>query len=210
MPSLGRERDVDRAVSLRTADDYAIVQDLPRGREQVGIHGFPFPANFDALSNFEYTWHVSMHGDLEVDLVRQNAPLFTPPTPGAQHVDVIVLRVANYKASYVGAPDANPIHIHLEPLPGLIKKRTDIAFHDVYVDPTTYLPTEVRFEGPDHQVLVVDYASVGPYWLVSHVAVDQTVYGPLRIGSAHVHAEAAFEGYQTSDTPPDPRLAPKP
>src|SRR5215472_12946017 len=61
-PSLHRTKDVYRDVAVRTKDDVAIVQDLPKGANVV-THGFPITPVFDALSYFTLTWKVGAHGE---------------------------------------------------------------------------------------------------------------------------------------------------
>lgn len=209
VPALKRDREVIRSVALRTADDVAILHDLPRGREQVA-HGFPLPASFDALSDFEITGYGGAHTSLEAHVVYSHPLYFPPPSPSEAHVDVIVVRLQGYHVHYVGDPQANPIHLELEPLPGLMKRRTDLAFKDVFIDPSTFLPTRVTFVGADDRYFQVDYATIEGKWLVNHVVYAETYYLPIRIAHVHATIDATFDQWHFYALPPDKRLQPAP
>ena len=207
VPALKRDRDVIRSVALRTADDVAILHDLPQGREQIS-HGFPLPASFDALSDFEITGYGGARTSLEAHLVYSHPLFFGPPKTSDEHVDVVVVRLQGYHVRYVGDPSTNPIHLELEPLPGLMKRRTDLAFKDVFIDPITFLPTRVTFVGADDRYFQVDYATTDGRWLVNHVVYAETYYPPLRVAHVHATIDARFDQLHLYDTPPDTRLAP--
>lgn len=209
VPAFKRERDVIRSVALRTEDDVAVLHDLPRGREQMG-HGFPLPLTFDALSDFEITGYGGARAAIEAHVVYTRPLFFAPPQSSEQHVDVIVVRLQGYHVRYIGDPNSNPVHLQLEPLPGLIKRRSDLAFRDVYFDPTTFLPTKVTFAGADDRYFQVDYVMNEGRWLVNHIIYEETYYPPVRIARVHAIIDATFDQIQFSAVPPDPRLAPTP
>ena len=222
-----------RAVSVRTKDDVAVIQDLPQGENQLG-HGFPLTPSFDALSYFTLSWQVSAHQQLTA-YVHDVKPLtFTGPQAGDS--DVVVFRLRQYKASF--APDSSDApngktHIVLEPY-DYIKKmvvRRDSTFFlsDLYIDNAsglpsevsysgaddlsfivdyeTKLPTEVRYAGGDDIVFVVDYGMVQGHWLVTHAHYEETIYAPLRIARLHVIADSVYSDFAFPEQAPDPRLA---
>ena len=55
VPSLRRHQVISRQVETRTKDDFAALQDLPRGQHQYA-HSFPLIPTFDALSYFRVTF----------------------------------------------------------------------------------------------------------------------------------------------------------
>jgi len=210
--SLGRERDIARAVSVRTKDDVAVIQDLPQGRNQLA-HGFPITPAFDALSYFTLSWKVGPHQEVSA-YVHDVTPLtYTAPQPG--EADVVVVRLRAYQATY--APDSSDTptgqtHILLEPFDFVKRevKRPDSTFylHELFIDNASGLPVRVRYTGGDDIDFSVDYANVQGHWVVNHAHYEETVYGPLRIGRLHVAADAAYDQFTFPDQPPDPRLAP--
>jgi hypothetical protein len=209
-PSIGKERDVIRAVSVRTRDDLAVIQDLPQGRNQLG-HGFPVTPSFDALSYFTLSWRVGAHTEVS-SYVHDVTPLTYPDAPQSG-ADVVVVRLRAYKAEYAAdssdAPDGKT-HITLVPY-DFVKRQTlrpDSTFYlsDVVIDNATGLPAEVRYAGGDDIVFDVRYGMLENHWLVTHAHYEETLHGPLRIGRLHVSADAVYDNFTFPDAPPDPRL----
>lgn len=209
-PSLGKERDVIRAVSVRTRDDLAVIQDLPKGANQLG-HGFPVTPAFDALSQFTLTWRVGAHTEVSA-YVHDVQPLHYEDVP-ASGADVVVVRLRQYRAEYADdssdAPDGKT-HIHMVPY-DFVKRQVakpDSTFFlsDLVIDNATDLPLHVRYEGADDIQFDVDYGSVDGHWLVTHAHYEETIHGPLRIGRLHVSADAVYDSFAFPDAAPDPRL----
>jgi hypothetical protein len=210
-PSLGKERNVLRAVSVRTKDDVAVIQDLPEGENQLA-HGFPLTPSFDALSYFTLSWQVSAHQQLS-SYVHDVKPL-TFIDPQTSDSDVVVFRLRQYKASF--APDSSDApngktHITLEPYDYIKKQvvRPDSTFFlsDLYIDNASGLPSEVAYSGADDLSFIVDYATIDGYWLVNHAHYEQTIYAPLRIARLHVIADSVYSDFAFPTQAPDPRLA---
>ncbi|HTW83408.1 MAG TPA: hypothetical protein VMD91_04985 [Candidatus Sulfotelmatobacter sp.] len=204
VPSLNRHESIARAVETRTADDFASLQDLPRGQHQYG-HSFPMPPTFDALSYFNFVYSALHRNALAY--VQQVEPItFKEPA----HADVIVTALRYYHADY--APDSNDkiAHIVMDPLPSLTTGNNSTFYlHDVYVDTATNLPTSVTYTGPTQQ-MTVDYTTVDGHWLVRHAVYNATFYAVLHLGRISAHAEATNEDFTFPTTPTDPKLAAPP
>jgi hypothetical protein len=210
-PSIGKERDVIRAVSVRTRDDLAVIQDLPQGRNQMG-HGFPVTPSFDALSYFTLSWRVGAHTDVSA-YVHDVTPLVYPDVQDTT-ADVIVVRLHQYKADY--APDSSDAsngttHITLEPYDFVKREATKpgdtFYLSDLMIDNATGLPAEVRYKGDDDILFDVQYGMRDDHWLVTHAHYEETLRGPLSIGRLHVAADAQYDRFAFPATAPDPRLA---
>ena len=210
-PTLGKERDVLRAIAVRTRDDLAVIQDLPAGRNSLG-HGFPVTPSFDALSYFTLSWRVGAHTEVS-SYVHDVTPLTYPDT-SKEAADVVVVRLRQYKATYAqDSTDAadGKTHIVLEPYDFVrheVAKPGDTFYlSDLVIDNATGLPSEVRYRGDDDMLFDVEYGIVQDHWIVTHAHYEETLHGPLRVGRLHVAADARYDDFTFPDAPPDPRLA---
>jgi hypothetical protein len=208
---MNRARDVLRNVSVRTKDDLAVLQDLPKGRSQVA-HGFPITPVFDALSSFTLSWRVGMHQEVSSS-VSGIVPL-TYDTTTKHDADVVVMRLRQYRATYASdSSDAKDgkTHIQLEAFDFVKRqaKRPDSTFYlsDLFIDNSNGLPSEVRYAGGNEISFVVDYAQIGGYWLVNHAHYEETIFAPLHVGRFHVTADAVYDNFAFPSVAPDPRLA---
>lgn len=203
VPSLRRRETVSRAVEARTGDDYASVQDLPRGRRQY-VHAWPLLPTFDALSYF----HVSYNGNPRNPLsaIRVESPIvFNASSPRAG-ADVVVTTLRNYYARYGDDSNDRLAHIVMDPLPALTRGNDSTFYlHDVYVDTATSLPTRVTYRGRDAD-FDLDYGVYDGHWLVNHAYYRGTVFGPLRIGRSGFTVESRFEGFTFPAAPSDPKV----
>jgi hypothetical protein len=202
VPSLRRHQVISRAVETRTRDDFAALQDLPRGQHQYA-HSFPLIPTFDALSYFRVTFNGNRRDVLSY--VEPGNPItFTDPRSQA---DVVVVSLRYYRASY--APDSSDsiAHIVMDPLPTLTRgNSSDFYIHDVFVDTATNLPTRVSYVGPT-TTFTCDYEVIGGHWLVKHALYAHTFYAPLRVGRVTATAEATNSDFSFPATPSDPKLA---
>ena len=139
-----------RQVETRTADDFAVLQDLPRGQRQYA-HSFPVTPTFDALSYFRLDFNGSQRDTLS--FVHDVTPItFTDPR-ATSHADVVVFSLRNYHASYLPDSTDSLVHIAMDPLPALTRGNDSTFFlHDLYVDTATNLPTQVSLLGSDRVV----------------------------------------------------------
>jgi hypothetical protein len=206
----GREREIDRAVSVRTKDDLAVIQDLPKGRNQLG-HGFPITPAFDALSYFTLSWKIGAHFDM-TSYVHDVTPLRYQDLPESA-ADVVVFRLRQYRAEY--APDSSDdpngkTHITLAPYDfvkrAVVKPDSTFFLSDLYIDNATDLPVQVRYQGGDDIDFMLSYATFEGHWLIEHAHYEETLHGPLRIGSLHVVADATYDDFTFPQEAPDERL----
>jgi hypothetical protein len=209
-PTVNYHKSIDRAVIVRTADDLAIVQDLPQGRQQV-THAFPILPTFDALSYFRLVNNGSARDILESHVEPMGNITFAPPTPGAGHADVVVTTLRNYYATYDADSNDQTLHVDLKPLPALTRNNpSDLFLHDLRIDAATNLPVEVTYTGHDDRTFRVHYAVVQGHWLIDHVFYEQTFYPPLRLARVHATVDADLGSWGFPQTAPDARLQPEP
>lgn len=208
VPAMRENQRISRSVMSRTDKDLAVLQDLPRGQNQLG-QSFPLVPTFDALSYFHLTFHlgdpIRRHNPLSA--VVMDAPLtFTAPQPSNANADVVVTTLRNYYATY--APDTSDriAHILMNPLPALTRNNPSTFYlHDVYIDTATNLPTRVTYRGRDAD-LDVDYTTVSEHWVVSHAFYRQTLATPLHIGTMTFTVDAHYSAFTFPEQAPDPRL----
>jgi hypothetical protein len=210
IPSMKKERIIERAVGERTSDSTAVLQDLPRGQNQVA-EAFPVPPNFDALSEFVLQWHADRHLALSI-VVKEVRPWTFADVTKSAAADVVAFGLRYYAAHY--APDSSdaPIgvtHITMRPFQFVVNEtpKNDMFLNDIYIDNTTGLPTRIRMTGNDDLTFILDYAMIQGHWLVNHAHFEQTIYGPLHIGAIHYITEAAYDQFTFPAAAPDPRLA---
>lgn len=210
IPSLKRDRDIIRSVSVRTRDDVAVLQDLPKGRTQIS-HAFPIIPTFDALSYFTLTGIAKPHDSLEA-YVHDVTPLHYEDPKAGQTADVVVIRLRAYRATY--APDSSDTadgrtHIKLDPYEFVTaQSRGDaLFFSDLVYDNSTKLPVHVGFVGPDDRAFSVDYTTVDGHWVLERTHYEETIFAPLRVGRVHYTIDATFSDYSFPATAPDPQLA---
>jgi hypothetical protein len=200
---------VEREVMVRTRDDLAVLQDLPKGQNQVA-HGFPVTPTFDALSYFTLQWFANAHMALSAYVKNVQPLTYTEPSP-TEKPDVIVVNLRYYRAAYApdssDAPDGHT-HIMLQPYQFVTRNAGKSAFYfsDVTIDNASGLPSRVHFIGPDDRDFSVDYSTIENHWLVTHAHYEETLFGPLHIGAVHVIADAAYDRFSFPNIAPDPRL----
>lgn len=194
---------------VRTRDDLAVLQDLPKGRNQLS-HGFPVTPTFDALSYFTLQWFASARMAL-TSYVKDVQPLTYADTSPAPKADVVVVNLRYYRAAYAADSSDAPggrTHLLLRPYQFLTRTAPDNAlyFSELSIDNADGLPARVSFAGPDGRAFTVDYAMIEQHWLVTHVHYEETIFGPLRIGAMHIIGDATYDGFTFPAQAPDPRL----
>jgi hypothetical protein len=205
VPSLGRRRLVERAVAVRTRDDLAVLQDLPKGRRRL-FHSFPVPPTFDALSYFSLHWAATAHMAISAYVDGVQPITYAQATPAA--ADVVVVNLRYYRATYApdssAAPDGQT-HITLRPFQFVTRNapRNTFYFADLYINNADGLPSRVHFAGPDNRDFLVEYAMIQQHWVVAHAHYEETVFGPLRIGALHVVADALYDDFAFPSQAPD-------
>lgn len=210
IPSMNKERVIERSVQERSSDDLSVLQDLPRGQNQIA-EAFPIPPTFNALSEFELSWHADRHLTLQINIKEGRPWTFADITKSAG-ADVVAVGLRYFAAHYASdssdAPDG-VTHITMRPFQFLVNQtpKNDMFWSDVYIDNKTGLPTRIRMTGNDALTFVVDYAVIDGHWLVNHAHYEQTVFGPLHLGAIHYVTEAAYDQFTFPAAAPDPRLA---
>ena len=214
-PSAHQSLDVNRRVMVRSSDDVAILQDLPNGGQTVAP-SFPISPTFDALSYFRLNTNLGWHKRVFAEVTGPNGsgPIEPIHFDNVTHTDtdVVVTSLRYYYPKFApdssDAPDGRT-HLTMAALPTLTNGNgSDFYISDVVIDNATMLPMQVTYTGNGDRRFVVDYQIVGSAWVIKHAFFEQTVYSVLKIGRVHYTADASFDDYQFSDTPPDPRLAP--
>jgi hypothetical protein len=210
-PAINRNRDIMRSVVVRTSDGRAVIQDLPKGRNQVAAHAWPVTPTFDVLSDFQLSWFASIKLEITINVYDIKPLVYQDPTPGPD-VDVVVTRLRSYKADYAADSSNAPsgkTHVTLTPFQfvtsGNDPERT-FYFSDLYVDNATGLASRVVMQGL-HSLVVLDYGSVEGHWVITHFHYEDTVHGPLHIGYLHVIADTVYNEFAFPAASPDPRLA---
>ncbi len=216
IPAMKTTRHVSRAVEARTRDDLAVLQDLPRGANQLG-HAFPVPPTFDALSYFRLDFHLGdplrLHNPLTAVTLLAPDPSLPPqplryhdPVPSDPSVAVVVTTLRNYYAHYADDSNERTAHIVMQALPALTRGNdSSFYLHDVYVDTATNLPTRIVYSGPDTD-FALDYTLAGGHWLIEHLTYRRTLVAPLRIGRTTFSTEARYSGFTFPAVPQDERI----
>lgn len=210
VPALKKHKLVERAVETRTADDFAVLQDLPRGQRQYG-QSFPLIPTFDALSYFRIEYSGAQKRDLLAHVTTFAPITFEAPRATTPGVAVVATTLRNYYAQYADDSTDAKAHLIMDPLHALTEhNNSDFYIHELYIDTSTNLPLRVTYTGRDDVVFTVDYTTVQGHWLVSHVFYTRTFFAPLHIGQTRFTVNATFDGFTFPATPSDPKLLPSP
>lgn len=202
-PSLGRAQNINRSVSVRVADDFAVMQDLPAGAQRTG-QAFPFAPYFDAFSGFSYSYYA---GPKRVDInVHQGRLYFFPLPEPDPSVNVVVPYNSYWAASY--APDSTDaaLHVLIDPTPRI----QGLYPSEVVEDATTHLPAHVdyRATGGDDEVISFNYQVIQGYWVLAHCTFTATQHAiGMRFKTI---TDVTFSDIAFPSKPPDPRLAATP
>lgn len=201
VPARGRSEEINRSVAVRIADNFAVMQDLPRGAQRTG-QAFPVVAYFDPLSRFAYSYFANLK---RVDItVQQGRPfVFTIPAPDA-NVDVVVPYSSYWAARYAPDSTEDALHLLIDPTARL---GNGLYPSEIVEDPQTRLPShiEMRATGGDDETLTFDYQVIDGHWVLVHA----TFSGTQRtfIGAMKAVAEITFSDIAFPTQAPDPRLA---
>src|SRR5665213_637692 len=106
--SLNRTQDINRAVVVRNADNFAIMHDLPQGAERTG-QAFPIVPYFDPFSSFSFGYYANLKL-VTITLTRMD-PIVFPIPPADPSVDVVLPYNSFWVARY--APDSTNAAMHL-------------------------------------------------------------------------------------------------
>ncbi len=199
--SIGRSQGINRYVAVRQADDYAVMQDLPRGAQRTG-QAFPIIPYFDPLAGFSYSWYANLK---RVDItVKRVTPALWPIPAADPGVNVLVPYISFWAPSY--AADSTQTHLHLQVAPTPSLPNQDLYPADIVVDPQTQLPShlEIRFTG-DPTTIDLDYRVLDGHWVITHARYTAPQHvGPLNFT---VVSDTTYDNLAFPATAPDPRLA---
>lgn len=208
--ALKRHKVVERAVETRTADDYAVLQDLPRGQRQYG-QSFPLIPTFDALSYFRIDYSGAQQRNMLAHITTYAPITFDMTHASTSNATVVSTTLRNYYAHYADDSTETKAHLIMDPLRALTQGNTsDFYIHEVYIDTATNLPTRVTYRGHDEIEFDVDYTTVEHHWLVSHVFYSRTFFAPFHIGRTTFTVNSTFDNFTFPSTPSDPKLLPTP
>jgi hypothetical protein len=199
--SMGRSQDINRYVAVRQADDYAVMQDLPRGAQRVG-QAFPIIPYFDPLAGFSYSWFANLK---RVDItVKRYAPTLWPLPAVDSGANAVVPYISFWAPSY--AADSTPSHVHLQVAPTPALPSGDLYPADIVEDPQTQLPShlEIRFTG-DPTIISLDYQTIEGHWIITHARYSAPQhFGPM---SFTIVSDTTYSDITFPSMAPDPRLA---
>ncbi len=199
----GRSEDIDRAVSVRVADNFAVMQDLPNGAVRTGS-AFPVIPFFDPFSTFRFSYFANLK-KIDITFDPGKPYYFKLPDSDAS-VDVVVPYISEFAPRY--APDSTPdaLHLLVDPTP-----RTGDAFYptEVREDPSTQLPSLVAMQvnGSD-MAITLEYSIVDGHWLITRGTFSATQH--VFVSTIKVTATTVFSDFTFPAAAPDPRLAGSP
>lgn len=124
-PSVHQSLNIDRLVTVRSADDVAILKDLPNGGQSMAP-SFPISPTFDALAYFRLNTNATWHKRIFANITGPEGsgsivPItFKDPKPSENEVIVTTLRYyyPKFAPDSSDAPDGH-MHIVMTALPTL-------------------------------------------------------------------------------------------
>lgn len=199
--SLGRAQDIDRSVKVRQGDNYAVMQDLPRGAERTG-QAFPIIPYFDPFTQFSFSWFANLK---RVDITIQRTPpgLFSLPQTDAG-VNAVVPYFSFWAPSY--APDSTPVRAHIVIAPTPLYAAGSLYPAQVIEDPRTHLPAHIEMRTTDgDEIITLDYQVLQSHWVITHGTFTSRQHvGPLTF---QVVSDTIYDQFEFPSIAPDPRLA---
>ncbi|HEY5340369.1 MAG TPA: hypothetical protein VIK27_05020, partial [Candidatus Aquilonibacter sp.] len=196
-----RSEDINRAVAVRVADDYAVMQDLPQGARRTGP-AFPVIPFFDPFSTFAFSYFANLH---KIDITFDpGAPYYFPIPPVDPTVDAVVPYMSEFDPRY--APDSTDDALHVLIDPTSRTGSGDFYPSDVSEDPQSHLPSHVTMQvNASDMVIGLDYGIVDGYWVITRGtwSATQHVMGL----TFKVNAVTTFSDFAFPTTAPDPQLA---
>jgi len=204
-----KDESFDRRVSVRTADQVAVVLDERTSRDELKAP-FPAPPNLDPLATFKlrakamYATGDGPHRDLDMRISNIDPLRYS----NKEHSDanVVARAVRGYSVEVIDDAGDRLIHLHLIAGPQ-VRHTAQFWFQDVYIDTSTDLPIRVAWAADD-ATMIADYETVQGYWLLKSLSLRATFFAPLHIGRTTVAFDSSFDSYGFSDVAPDPRLVP--
>ena len=196
-----RSQDINRSVSVRVSDNFAVMRDLPDGSEHTG-QAFPIIPYFDPLSSFQFSYFANLK---RVDIKLDRGKTFDLPVPANDpSVDVTIPYLSFWAPRYAPDSSASRVHFAIEPTP----RTGDNTFYpsDVVEDAASQLPShiEMRVTGGDMSI-ALDYQMIDGHWVITHGSWGGTQH--VAFMTFRVQADVSYDDIAFPQTPPDPRLA---
>lgn len=199
-PGAGRSQDINRSVSVRVADDFAVMKDLPNGSERTG-QAFPLLASFDAFSGFDYSWFANLKRiDINFKLGR---PWYFQIPETDPSVNAVVAYFSYWGVSYAADSTESALHLTIVPTPGY---KYALYPSDIVEDPQTQLPSHIEMRSPSSdEVMSFDYKVIDGHWVMTHATWSATEHA--FVYTSKVIADVTFDDIAFPPQAPDPRLA---
>lgn len=196
-----RAEDINRSESVRVADDFAVMHDLPNGATRTGP-AFPVIPLIDPFSPIDFSYFANLKR-IDITFIPRPAYYFKPPAPNP-NVNAVVPYFPYWYPQY--APDSTPDAIHL------LIDRTSVwpadAFYvsDVKEDAATHLPSHATLQTANSDMVIgLDFTVIDGYWVVTRGTFSATQHTFL--GSFKVTAETDYTNFAFSTTAPDPAIS---
>lgn len=196
-----RAEDINRSVSVRVADDYAVMQDLPQGAVRLGS-AFPVIPFFDPFSTFRFSYYANLK-KIDITFTPGQPFYFTMPVADP-NVSVVVPYISFYAPHYAPDSTEEALHMLIDPTPRI--GGNEFYPSDVREDATSHLPSQVTMRMTDSDMtLTLDFSTVQGHWVITQGAwsATQHVLGmTFRVAATTTYTDFAFP-----TTAPDVRLA---
>ncbi|HET7815221.1 MAG TPA: hypothetical protein VFL13_12725 [Candidatus Baltobacteraceae bacterium] len=197
--TIGQQRDVNRHVAVRQADNFAVMRDLPDGGERSG-QAFPFIPYFDPLSNFSYSWRAPNAKILIIDLARPAPGYISMPAPDP-NATMSLPYFTTLVPTYLPDTTQDKIHLRVELAPNL---GDGLHLYDIVADAHTGIPSHVELRSKT-DTMAFDYQIIEGHWVVTHASYTTPIhFGPF---SYTVSANTDYKNIAFPAAAPDPRLA---
>ena len=198
--SIGRAQDINRAVAVRQADDFAVMQDLPSGALRTG-QAFPLIPYFDPFTSFGFSWFANLK-NVQVTLLRGPVGPWVTPTPDPS-VNVLVPYLSFYYPEFL--PDSTPQALDLRMTPTASFGK-GLYTYEVRESAATQLPSHIELRATDDpEIIDLDYQVLQGHWVITKATFTAPEhYGPLNFTIA---ATTTFDDMAFPASAPDPRLA---
>jgi hypothetical protein len=196
----GRSEDLDRAVSVRVADNFAVMQDLPNGAVRTGS-AFPVIPFFDPFSSFRFSYFANLK-KIDIAFDPGKPYYFKLPDPDSS-VDAVVPYISEFAPRYAPDSTSDALHFLIDPTP----RTGSGAFYptEVREDPATQLPSFVSMQvnGSD-MTITLEYSMVDGHWVITRGTWSATQH--VFVSTFKVTAVTTFSDFTFPASAPDPRL----
>ena len=199
-PAAGRSQDINRSVSVRVADNFAVMKDLPNGSERTG-QAFPILSSFDAFSGFNFSWFANLKRvDIDVKLGR---PWYFQIPAADPSVNAVVAYFSYWGVRYAPDSSEDALHLTVVPTPGY---KYYFYPSDVVEDAQTHLPSHIELRSnQSDEMMAFDYKVIDGHWVMTHATWSATEHA--FVFTSKVIADVTFDDIAFPAAAPDARLA---